>query len=390
MLIVRDSQVKKLFYKEQEIDKILDWNGNVVFEKESAPVMTNDIKFHTNSSVSGFKNFIISYTDSTNNAIDYTEPNKQYTAQIPTDKTVESITFDSSLVDEIIVSCKINLSDNFFSTITPNTIRFLNCDSTASTSLSSVFTSRSKSVKLFEIRNLDARNATSMKMFFNNSKGIESIVMRDLNVSKVTDTSEMFSDCSGATTIDIANWDTSSLTQMKNMFVGCTNVTDLDLSSFNTSAVTSMYGVFDSCKKLSSIKLNGWNTSKVTSMDYMFYGCSSLTSLDLSRFDVSLVTSMMGIFEGCSSLTSLDLSSWKVGINLRNLDYAFRYCSSLTSLDISGWNLYISNISNMYAMFVDCKVLKTIYMRGCNKKTIDKIKKQLSFAKLYNVTIVTE
>lgn len=47
MLIVRDSQVKKLFYKGQEIDKILDWNGNVVFVKESAPAMTNTIKFHT-------------------------------------------------------------------------------------------------------------------------------------------------------------------------------------------------------------------------------------------------------------------------------------------------------------------------------------------------------
>ena len=43
MLIVRDSQVKKLFYKEQEIDKILDWKGNVVFVKESAPTMTNTI-----------------------------------------------------------------------------------------------------------------------------------------------------------------------------------------------------------------------------------------------------------------------------------------------------------------------------------------------------------
>ena len=391
MLIVRDSQVKKLFYKGQEIDKILDWNGNVVFVKESAPTMTNTIKFHTTSAVSGFNNFIITYTDSTNNAIDYTEPNKQYTAQIPTDKTVESLTFDNSLVDEVIVSCKINLSDTFFSTITPNTIRFFNCDATASTNLSSAFTSRSNSVKLFEIRNIDARNATSMKWFFNKSKGIESIVMRDLNVSKVTDTSEMFADCSGATTIDIANWDTSSLTQMKNMFVGCTNVTDLDLSSFNTSAVTSMYGVFDSCEKLASIKLKGWNTSKVTSMDYMFYGCSSLTSLDLSRFDVSLVTSMSGIFEGCSSLTSLDLSSWKVGIKLKNLDYAFRYCSSLTSLDISGWDFYASNIKDMYAMFVQCKALKTIYMRGCNQKTIDKIKKQLSFASiLNNVTIVTE
>ena len=63
MLIVRDSQVKKLFYKEQEIDKILDWNGNVVFEKESAPVMTNTIKFTTSPSVSSSNVFTVTYSD---------------------------------------------------------------------------------------------------------------------------------------------------------------------------------------------------------------------------------------------------------------------------------------------------------------------------------------
>ena len=322
---------------------------------------TNYIKFTTSPSVASENNVQVTYADSTQDTVSYSEPSKEYTIPIPTDKIVKKIGFDNTMVDEVKVSCKINLSNTFF-TNKPKTIRILNCDSTSSTSFNSLFSGVTN---------------------------IETIEMKDLDISNVTDTSLMFADCSGATTIDIANWDTSSLTQMEDMFVGCTNVTDLDLSSFNTSAVTSMYGVFDSCKKLSSIKLNGWNTSKVTSIDYIFYGCSSLTSLDLSRFDVSLVTSISGIFEGCSSLTSLDLSSWKVGINLKSLDSAFRDCSSLTSLDISGWDT--TNVTNTRYMFKSCNKLTTIRMIGCNKATINKIKNALSSAGILNqVTIVTE
>ena len=335
MLIVRDSQVKKLFYKGQEIDKILDWRGNVVFEKESAPVMTNDIKFHTTSSVTNKAKFLVVYTDTTTSSINYLAKDTWYTSKIPTDKTVYSInTYSSIYVDEIIVSGKIQLSNNFFN-YKPKTIRLLNCDSTSSTSLANLFSG---------------------------SNNIETLEMKDLDVRNVTDMNNMFSECTSATTIDITNWDTSSLTQMKNMFLGCKNVTDLDLSNFNTSAVTNMYGAFDSCEKLASIKLNGWNTSKVTNINYMFYYCSSLTSLDLSSFDVSLVTSIRGIFHTCSSLTSLD---------------------------ISGWDL--TNTTSTYNMFKYCNKLKTIRMIGCNQTTIDKIKKALTDAGiLNNVTIVTE
>lgn len=362
MIILHDSQIKKIFHNGDEVKKILDWDGNVIFYKQSGGGgMTNTIKFHTTSAVTSSQNFTVTYTDSTQDTVSYSEPSKEYSISIPTDKIVTKIDFDNTMVDEVNVSCKVNLSNTFF-TNKSKTIRLLSCDSTSS---------------------------TSFKSIFSGVTNVESIVMRDLNASKVTDTSLMFADCSGATTIDIANWDTSSLTQMEDMFVGCTNVTDLDLSSFNTSAVTSMYGVFDSCEKLVSIKLNGWNTSKVTSLDYMFYGCSSLTSLDLSRFDVSLVTSMSGIFEGCSSLTSLDLSSWNVGIKLKNLGYAFRYCSSLTSLDISGWD--ISNVTDKAYMFEQCSKLKTIRMVGCNQTTIKRIINQLTNdGILNNVTIVTE
>ena len=133
MLIVRDSQVKKLFYKEQEIDKILDWKGNVVFVKESGGGgMTNTIKFHTTSAVTSSHNFIVTYTDSTSYKMNYSEPNKLYTVQIPTDKIVNKIDSVSSYIDEIIFSCKVSLSTNLISGM-PNIVKFISCDSTSNT-----------------------------------------------------------------------------------------------------------------------------------------------------------------------------------------------------------------------------------------------------------------
>ena len=114
MLIVRDSQVKKLFYKEQEIDLILDWNGNVVFEKESAPVMTNTIKFHTTSAVTYEDRFEVNYTDSTRKFVYYKEPNKECIVTVPTDKIVESIYIIPDYIDEVTVSCKIKVSSILF------------------------------------------------------------------------------------------------------------------------------------------------------------------------------------------------------------------------------------------------------------------------------------
>ena len=278
MLIVRDSQVKKLFYKEQEIDKILDWKGNVVFEKESAQAMTNDIKFTTNSRV-GTVYHKVYYTDSTSDTIKTTEPNKLYVLPIPTDKTVQQLETYDYYLDEVAVSCKIKLSKDFI-TQPPKTIRLLDCDATSSTSLTSLFTG---------------------------STVIETIEMRGLNVSNITDMYRMFYNCS-ATIIDIANWDTSSATNFKNVFDSCKNVASLDLSSWDTSNATTMSEMFQYCSSLVTLDLSTFNTSKVRDFSYMFWGCSSLASLDLSGWDMSrVVLQNPTMFYKCGNLTTIKM-----------------------------------------------------------------------------------
>ena len=284
MLIVRDSQVKKLFYKEQEIDKILDWNGNVVFEKESAPVMTNTIKFHTTSAVTSSTRFTVTYTDSTSDEIHYSEPNKLYTVQIPTDKIVKGIDSSSSKIDEIIFSCKVSLSAYLISG-KPNIVKFISCDATSNTSLSNALAyAANKSV---EVRNLDARNATNLDSLCYNASSLESIVLRDLNVSNATSMQYMFRYCSGATTIDVTNWDTSSVTDLKYAFANCTKITSLDLSSWNVSNVTNMPNMVYACDKLIQANLSGLDAKNVTNMGSIFYGCNNLTSVNMSGFTTS-------------------------------------------------------------------------------------------------------
>ena len=335
MIILQDSQIKKIFHNGDEVKKILDWDGNVIFYKQSGGGgMTNDIKFTTSPSVSSANVFTVTYTDSTQDTLSYSEPSKEYTLSIPTDKVVTKIDLDDYYVDEVTVSCKINLSDTFF-TNKPKTIRLLNCDATSSTSMDSIFAD-SKYLETIEMKDLDARNVTSM--------------------------SGMFSNCYSATTIDIANWNTSSVTKLVNVFKNCKKVTTLNLSSWNTSNVTSMWSMFEYCESLTSLDLSNWDTSNVKEMSYMFKNCSSITYLDLSHFNTGEVYDMQ---------------------------YMFSRCTGLESLDISGFDM--TRVTSTTWMFEHCNKLTTIRMVGCNKKAIDNIKYELNLAGIQNnVTIITE
>ena len=380
--------VKKIYHQGYEVKKILDSYGNIVFQKTAE--MTNDIKFHTKSSVNSVNYFTVYYTDSTQKDMKYSEPNKEYVFPIPTDKTVRMINFGTSNIDEVTVSCKIKLSSDLFNS-KPSTIRLLSCDSTESKNLTNSFKYMDSPQKLLEIRNLDAMNATGMTSLFTDSYNIQKIVMRDLNVSKVTDMAYMFNKCSGATTIDIANWDTSSVTNLSNAFYYCQKVTALDLSSWNTSNVTNMKLLFAYCNSLTSLDLSGWDTSNVTDMYSMFTNCGNIKSLDLSSWRPTSVSNMGSMFEWCSGLISLNLSGWGKLDKYCELSYMFKKCSSLTSLDISGWDMSDCQFRYMNYVFYGCESLKTIRMVGCNSSTISKINSLLSDAKISGqVTIITE
>ena len=112
-------------------------------------VMRNDIKFMKSPSVASANVFTVTYSDSTKDTVRFSKPSKEYSLSIPTDKIVNKIDFDNTMVDEVKVSCKINLSETFL-TNKPKTIRILNCDATSSTSLMNLF-GDSDNVKTIEM-----------------------------------------------------------------------------------------------------------------------------------------------------------------------------------------------------------------------------------------------
>ena len=241
MIILQDSQIKKIFHNGDEVKKILDWDGNVIFYKQSGGGgMTNTIKFTTSPSVSSANVFTVKYTDSTQDTLSYSEPSKEYSISIPTDKIVKTIDFDNTMVDEVKVSCKIDLSSAFF-TNKPKTIRILNCDATSSTSLTNLYRELTD-VETIEIKNSDFSNVTNMF--------------------------SMFYQCKGATTIGFANCNTSKVTNMSEMFYDCTNLASLDLSGWDMTNVTNMVWMFYYCSKLNTIKMIGCNQTTIDKIKF--------------------------------------------------------------------------------------------------------------------------
>ena len=225
MLIVRDSQVKKLFYKEQEIDKILDWNGNVVFIKEIAPVMTNTIKFKVGDLNGNTNQTVTVNYDNGRETIQITEGNRWYVHNIPSGKSLRRFVGIKEITDTIIsTKLKRGYSQESFIQYVSGDLRFIGCDT-----------------------------------------------------SNVTDMEWMFNNCSSLQTLDLSSFDTSNVTNMGRTFGFCSSLQTLDLSSFDTSNVTDMGSMFMGCNKLTSLDLSGWNTSNVTNMSSMFQRYYSIT-----------------------------------------------------------------------------------------------------------------
>lgn len=284
-------------------------------------------------------------------------------------------------------------SGSFVDSYTGNTgrITFKDYHSPGEKSLfSCVFHSYSYSWPI-QYSDLESLNfVTPIELSFLSFKECDRMIKADLSnvrTENVTDMKEMFSGCEDLAKLDLSSFDTGNVTDMSNMFSGCNALASLDLTSFDTKNVTNMCGMFrvdyHQNSSLASLDLSSFDTKNVTDMEAMFYGCRSLASLDLTSFDARRVTNMGQMFSYCESLISLDLSGFDT-TSAMYMGSMFRGCKSLTSLDLSGFDMRRvggGSVSvpdedwNLSWMFDGCDNLKEIIMRGCDKKTIDKISK---------------
>ncbi len=317
-------------------------------------------------------------------------------------------------------------------------------------------------------------NASGMFASFANLTEID--FGHGLDTSKVTNMRSMFYNCGSLTSLDLSGFDTSNVTNMQSMFSSCSSLSELDLSGFDTSKVTDMARMFSSCGSLSKLDLSGFDSSNVGNMEDIFYGCSSLKNLTCSDrkilaeyfapasslssdanvmakmssasgdsyfwgqtkykrsdvkaitfrtfqnveknipitawdvsaagdrsvvawmvsgdlhvaatgkilpnpnasymfahfanleeidfgdcFDTSNVTNMSAMFYDCRDLTSLDLSSFDTS-NVTNMSDMLHDCRSLTSLNLSGFDT--SSVTEMRSMFHGCSSLTSLSLDG--------------------------
>ncbi len=95
---------------------------------------------------------------------------------------------------------------------------------------------------------------------------------------------------------------------------------------------------------------------------YMFAHFANLEEIDFGDcFDTSNVTNMSAMFYDCRDLTSLDLSSFDTS-NVTNMSDMLHDCRSLTSLNLSGFDT--SSVTEMRSMFHGCSSLTSLSLDG--------------------------
>ena len=286
---------------------------------------------------------------------------------------------------------------NFVTPIELSFLSFKECDRMIKADLSNVRTENVTDMKemfsgcedlaKLDLSSFDTGNVTDMSNMFSGCNALASLDLTSFDTKNVTNMCGMFRvdyhQNSSLASLDLSSFDTKNVTDMGQMFYRCDNLRSLDLSSFDTKNVTDMGQMFYRCYVLTSLDLSSFDTKNVTDMEAMFYGCRSLASLDLTSFDAKRVTNMGQMFSYCESLISLDLSGFDT-TSAMYMGSMFRGCKSLTSLDLSGFDMRRvggGSVSvpdedwDLSWMFDGCDNLKEIIMRGCDKKTIDKISK---------------
>ena len=201
------------------------------------------------------------------------------------------------------------------------------------------------------------------------------------------DSSRLFQGMSSLVGVDTSNLDTGRVELMNHLFYKCSALKNVDVSGFDTGKTTTMKSMFNLCSSLADVDVSNWDTGNVTDTSYMFYKCTAMTDLDLTGLDMENVKTTKAMFGFSTKLKTVDATGWDLtGLtegsgmfvsctgmteivgsggwympNVIAVDSMIQQCDSLEYIDVTDWDL--SSAENMYSMFWNCDVLKTI--DGC-------------------------
>ena len=112
--------------------------------------------------------------------------------------------------------------------------------------------------------------------------------------------------------------------------------------------------------------------ARPTTTAYWFYEMENLTSITgLNYLNTSEVTNMLAMFWDCKNLTSLDVSSFNTS-NVTDMSAMFENCGKLTSLDLSSFNT--ANVTDMRFMFTECENLTSLDLSSFNTANVTNMK----------------
>lgn len=180
-------------------------------------------------------------------------------------------------------------------------------------------------------KNLDTKNALSMKQMFSGSD-VEVIPL--LDTRNVKDMSSMFERSSIKT---IPQLDMSSVTTVNNMFYRANSLETLP--PLNTKKVEIFTYMLNSCTKLTTVSLN---LIKASNTNNIFAGCTNLTNLTLKNIKISLYITASASYGHLLTLESL-LNTFK--------ELWTNTATSTKTLTIGTTN--IAKLENVYVKLVD-------------------------------------
>lgn len=180
------------------------------------------------------------------------------------------------------------------------------------------------------------------------------------DMSSVTNTSQMFVNCDSLDFSFIKHWDLSNVVRANGMFSSCHNKTSLDLSNVDMTSCQYPCGWgsnFFSDSYFTEIKLPKFSSS-LKNINEMFTDCIYLTNIEgITNLDLTNVTELYYVFSDCRSLTELDLAGWDTH-TIQNWAGIFSKMSSMISFDLTP--LDTSAATTMNSMFSECTALTNI------------------------------
>ena len=283
----------------------------------------------------------------------------------------EGFTYTYEDVVDGVVTTRTIYSDNL-----PNTVRFSTCSTNGQGC-------DGRELALLELLYLNNSNLLTESQMFQSCVNLTKV--EGFTSNTMHQTNHMFNNCQSLTSLDVSNWDNSNVTSMFQMFSYCHSLTSLDVSNWNTSNVTDMSYMFFNCELLTSLDVSNFNTSNVTNMSHMFYYCNSLTSLDLSNWDNGNVTNMEYMFARCYELNSIiGIEDWDVS-NVETMESMFFY-TKVSELDLSNWDT--NSLTEMKWMFCDCYMLRSLNVTGWNTSKVTSLAEVFAFYERGNHNLI--